>query len=172
MVRANSVCLPVRFPSGIVGELLAKDKNTVQRRAQFVRHVGQEFGLVFRSQRKLRCLLFERAASLFDFLVLSFDFDVAFGELLGLLFELLVGLLQFALLRLQFAGELLRLFEQTFGLHRCFDGVEHDADTGGQLLEEHRLQRGELGDRSEFDDGLDLIFEENRQHNDVARQRP
>ena len=72
-------------------------------------------------------------------LVLSFDFHVAFGELLSLLLELFVGLLQFALLRLQFARELLRLLEQTFGLHRCLNRIEHDADAGSQLLEEHRL---------------------------------
>ena len=140
MVRANSDLLAREVAVGVVGQLLAENKNTVQRRAQLVRHVGEEFGLVLRGQRELRRLFFERAARLFDFLVLPFDFDVAFGELLRLLFELLVGLLQFALLRLQFAGKLLRLLEQTFGLHRRFDGVEHDADAGGQLLEEHRLQ--------------------------------
>ena len=132
----------------VVGELLAKDKNTVQRRTQFVRHIGQEFGLVFRSQRKLRCLLFERMACLFDFLVLSFDFDVAFGELLGLLFELLVGLLQFTFCVCSSPASCCDCLEQTFSLHRRFDGVEHDADAGDQLLEEHRLQRGELGDQT------------------------
>ena len=144
MVRANSVCFAGEIAVRVVGELLAEDQDAVQRRAQLVRHVGEEFGLVFRGQRELGRLFFERAARLFDFLVLSFDFDVSLGELLRLLLELLVGLLQFALLRLQFAGELLRLLEQAFGLHRGFDRVEHDADAGGQLLEEHRLQRGEL----------------------------
>ena len=57
-------------------------------------------------------LFLERAARLLDFLVLAFDLDVAFGELLGLLLELLVGLLQFALPRLQLGGELLRLLQQ------------------------------------------------------------
>jgi hypothetical protein len=69
-----------------------------------VRHVGQEFRLVFRGERKLGRLLFQRAPGLLDFLVLPFHLDVAFGELLGLQFELLVGLLQFALLGLKFAG--------------------------------------------------------------------
>ena len=36
-----------------------------------------------------------RAASLLDFLVLAFDFDVAFRELLRFLLQLIVGLLQF-----------------------------------------------------------------------------
>jgi hypothetical protein len=101
MVRANSVCVR------IVGELLAKNEDAVQRRAQLVRHVGQEFRLIFRGERELRCFLLECATRLLDFLVLSFDFDVTLGELLGFLLQLLIGLLQFALLRLQFAGELL-----------------------------------------------------------------
>ncbi len=114
----------------IVGELLAEDQDRVERRAQLVRHVGQEFRLVLRGQRQLGRLFFQRAAGLLDFLVLALDFDVALGELLRLLLELLVGLLQFPLLRLQFAGELLRLLEQAFGLHRRFDRIEHDADRG------------------------------------------
>ena len=40
--------------------------------------------------------LFERAARLLDFLVLALHLDVPLGELLGLLLELLVGLLQFS----------------------------------------------------------------------------
>ena len=93
-----------------------------------MRHVGQEFGFVLRGQRKLGGLFLELAAGLLDFLILAFHLDVAFGKLLRFLLELLVGLLQLGLLRLQFAGELLRLLEQAFGLHRRFDRVEHDAD--------------------------------------------
>ena len=114
----------------VIGELLAEDQDRVQRRAQLVRHVGEEFRLVFRGQRELGGLFFQRAAGLLDFLVLALHFDVALGELLGLLFELLVGLLQLLLLGLQFAGELLRLLEEAFRLHRGFDRVEHDADAG------------------------------------------
>ena len=125
----------------VVAELLAEDQDAVERRAQLVRHVGEEFGLVLRGQRKLGRLFLQRAARLLDFLVLALHFDVAFGELLRLLLELLVGLLQLVLLRLQFAGELLRLLEQAFGLHRRLDAVEHDADAVGQLLEEGRSAR-------------------------------
>ena len=84
----------------IFGQLLAEDQDRIQRRAQLVRHVGQELGLVLRSQRQLGRLFFQRAAGLLDFLILALDFNVALGELLGLLLELLVGLLQFPLLRL------------------------------------------------------------------------
>ena len=156
----------------IFGELLAEDQDAVQRRAQLVRHVGQEFRLVFRGQRKLGRLLFQRAARLLDFLVLALDFDVALGELLGLLFELLVGLLQFLLLGLKLAGELLRLLQQAFGLHRRLDAVEHDADAVGQLFEEGDLRGGEGGDRGQLDHGLDLVFEQDRKHDQILRQHP
>ncbi len=153
----------------VVAELLAENEDRVQRRAQLVRHVGEEFRLVLGGERELGGLFFQRAAGLLDFLVLALDFDVLLGELLRLLFELLVGLLQLPLLGLQFAGELLRLRQQAFGLHRRFDGVEHDADRVGQLLEEHRLQGGELRHRGKLDHRLDLVFEQHRQHDDVAR---
>ena len=154
----------------IVGELLAENEDRIERRAQLVRHVGKEFRLVLRGERKLGRLFFQSAARLLDFLVLALDFDIALGELLRLLLELFVGLLQFALLRLQFAGELLRLLEQTFGLHRRLDRVEHDADRCRQLLKKHRLQRGEFVDRGELDHGFHLALEQNRQHDIVARR--
>ena len=153
----------------IVGQLLAEDQDRIQRRAQLVRHIGQEFRLVLGRERELGGLFFQRAAGLLDFLVLAFHLDVALGELLRLLFELLVGLLQLLLLRLQFAGELLRLLEQAFGLHRRFDRIEHDADRGGQLFEEHGLQRGEFLNRGQLDHRLDLVLEQHRQHDIVAR---
>ena len=143
MVRANSTCLGVRLPSGLSAELLAQNQNAVQRRAQLVRHVGQEFGLVLGGQRQFLGLFFQRAASLFDFLVLAFHFDVLFGQLLRFLRQLFVGLLQLFLLRLQLGRELLRLLQQAFGLHRGFNTVQHDADAGGKLFEERQVRSGE-----------------------------
>ncbi len=143
MVRANSTCLGVRLPSGLSAELLAEDQNAVERRAQLVRHVGQEFGLVLGGERQFLGLLFQRAAGLLDFLVLALDFDVLLGELLRFLRQLLVGLLQLFLLRLQLGGQLLRLLQQAFGLHGGFNAVEHDADAGGELLEEGQVRGGE-----------------------------
>jgi hypothetical protein len=40
----------------------------------------------------------------------------------------------------QLGGELLRLHQQTLGLHRRLDAVEHDADAGGELLEEGKVR--------------------------------
>ena len=154
---------------GIFAELLAQHQNAVQRRAQLVRHVGQEFRLVLGSERQFFCLLFQRAPRLLDFLVLAFHFDVLFGQLLRFLRQLLVGLLQFFLLRLQFGGQLLRLLQQAFRLHRGFNTVQHDADAGGELLQECQVRRGERIQRRQFDHRLHPIFEQHRQHDDVAR---
>ncbi len=142
MVRANSTCLALQVAVRVVGELLAEDQDAVQRRAQLVRHVGQELRLVLRGQRQLAGLLLQRAAGLLDFLVLALDFDVALGELLGLLLELLVGLLQLALLRLQLAGELLRLLAA--GLRSAWSPrslLSTMPMLVGQLLQERHLQR-------------------------------
>ena len=105
-------------------------------------------------------------------MVLALDLDVAFGELLSLLLELFVGLLQFLLLGLQFARELLRLFQQALGLHRRFNAVEHDADAVGELFEKGHLRGRERADGRKLDDGLDLIFEKDRKHHQILRSDP
>ena len=127
--------------AGVLGELLAEDQDRVERRAQLVRHVREELGLVLRGERQLGGLLLQRAAGLLDFLVLALDLGVLLGELLGLRRQLLVGLLQLGLPRLQLDGELLRLLQQVLGPHRRFDGVEHDADRLRELLEEGEVRR-------------------------------
>ena len=93
--------------ASIFRELLAQDQHGIQRGAQFVGHVGQELGLVFGREGEFRGLFLQGAAGLFHLLVLTLDFGILIGELLGLLGQLLVGLLQFLLLRLQFDGQLL-----------------------------------------------------------------
>ena len=154
---------------GVVRELLAQDQDAVERRAQLMRHVRQKFRLVLRGQRELGRLLFERASRLLDLLVLAFDLGVLLGELLRLLLQLFVRQLQLLLLRLQFRRQLLRLLEQPFGLHRRFDAVEHDADSGGELLEKGLLQVGEWRDRREFDHRLHLTLEQNGQNDQIGR---
>ena len=156
---------------GVVRELLAQNQNAVERRAQFVRHVGQEFRLVLRSERQFLGFFFHRAARLLDFLVLAFHFHVLFGELLRFLRQLLVGLLQFGLLRLQFGGQLLRLLQQAFRLHRGLNAVQHDADAGSQLLQKRQMRCREDAERSQLDHRFHAILEKNRQHDHVARHR-
>ena len=119
---------------GILGQLLAEDEDRIERRAQFMRHVRQEFGFVFRRQGQFRCLFFERPTGKFDFLVLALDFDILVRQLLGFLSELFVGLLQLFLLALQIVRELLGLLEQRLGLHRGLDTVEHDSDIARRQL--------------------------------------
>ena len=83
--------------------------------------------------------------------------------------KLLVGLLQLFLLRLQLGRQLLRLLQQAFGLHGGLNAVEHDADAGGELLEEGQVRSGEVAERGQLDDGFHAIFEKHRQHDHVAR---
>ena len=128
---------------GVFGELLAENENGVERRAQFVRHVREELGLVLRGEGELRRLLLERAAGLLDFFVLALDLDVLFGELLGLRGQLLVGLLQLRLPRLEFGRQLLGLLEEVLRAHRGLDRVEHDADRLRELVEERQMRRRE-----------------------------
>ena len=126
--------------------------------------------LVLRGEGQLLGLFFERLAGLLDFLVLAFHFDVLMGEQPGLLLQLLVGLLQFFLPALQLLGQRLRLLEQVFGPHVGFDRVEHDADALGELIEERLVRRVEPLERGQLEHGLDLAFEHDRQHDDVHRR--
>ena len=156
----------------IFGQLLAEDENRVQRRAQLVRHVGEELGLVLRRQRQFRGLLLERPPRLLDLVVLALDLDVLLRQLLRLERQLFVGLLQLGLPRLQLQRQLLRLLQQVLGAHRGFDGVEHDADRLRQLLQEREVRGGEGLQRRQLDDRLRLALEEHRQHDDVLRAWP
>ena len=85
----------------ICAELLGQDQDAVERRAQLVGHVGQEFGLVLRGQRQFSSFFLQGVPRLLDFSVLTLHFGVLLGELLGLLRQFLVGLLQLLLLHLQ-----------------------------------------------------------------------
>ena len=71
IVLANSVCLWRQVAVGVPGELVGEDQQAVQRRAQLVRHVGEELRLVLGRQRELPRLLLEREAGLLDLLVLA-----------------------------------------------------------------------------------------------------
>ena len=128
---------------GVLGELIGEDEQAVERRPQLVRHVRQELGLVLGGEGELLGLLFQRLAGLFDFAVLAFHFLVLVGQQAGLFLQFLVGLLQFFLPGLQLLGQRLRLLEQVFRAHVGFDRVEHDADRFGELIEERLVRRVE-----------------------------
>ena len=168
--RLGELDLPAgQVALGVLRQLVRQDQQRVERRAQLVRHVREELGLVLRSQRELLGLFFQRLAGLFDFLVLPFHFDVLLGQQLGLVFQLGVGLLELFLLALQLAGERLGLLEQVLGTHVRFDRVEHDADRFGELVEERLVRRVEPVEAGQLDDRLHLAFEHDGQHDDVQR---
>ena len=83
--------------------------------------------------------------------------------------QLLVRLLQLALLSLKFRRQLLRLLQQRFGLHRRLDTVQHDTDARRQLLEKREVRGREPIQRGEFDDRLNAILKEHREYNHVPR---
>src|SRR5262249_37742065 len=64
-------------------------------------------------------------------------------------------------------GERGRLLEQLLGARAGRDGVEHDADRLGELVEEGEVDVAEAIERGELDDRLDLALEDDRQHDDV-----
>ena len=171
IVLANSTCFGGEVALGVLRELIREDEQAVERRAQLVRHVREELGLVLRGERELLGLLLERLAGLLDLAVLALDLDVLLGEQARLFAELLVRLLQLFLLALQLPRERLRLLEQLLGAHVRLDRVEHDADRLGELIEERLVRRAEPLERRELEDGLHLAFEEDGQDDDVERRR-
>ena len=56
-----------------------------------------------------------------------------------------MDLAQLLLLALQLPGQRLGLLEQLLGPHAGGDGVEHDADALGELVEEGQVDLGEAG---------------------------
>ena len=67
--------------------------------------------------------------------------------------------------------ERLRLLQQLLGPHVGGDGVEHDADALGELLQEGEPDLVELVEGGELEHRLDLALEQHRQHDDVPRRR-
>ncbi len=117
----------------VVCEQPGQDQRRVERRPQFVAHVGEEFALVairpFQVRRSLDevvlgvgqilllhlqdlCLFLELGIDLLELGLLRFQANLRFTEDSTLFFELLVTDAQLLLLRLQFFRLLLRLGEQ------------------------------------------------------------
>ena len=127
---------------GVIGEKFGQNQHRIERRAQFVAHVGEKFRFIFAGNRELLGFFFQIGARQFDFLVFLLDFGVlnrqkraALFQFLGLSFEFDIGAAQLVLLRLQllrlrlqFLRERLGLFEQLFGSHVRLNHVQNDAD--------------------------------------------
>ena len=168
--RLRELDLLVRHVAvGVVGQLLGKNQQRVERRAQLVGHVCQELRLVFGRKRELLGLLFELLPRFVDLARAPFDFFVPLLQEPRTFFQLVVGLLQLHLLALQLVGQRLRLLEQLFGPHRCADRVQDDADRFGQLIEELQLRLVKPLGRRQLDDGFDLAFKQHRQYDQRER---
>jgi len=162
--------LAAQVTVGVLAELVGEDQQAVERRAQLVRHVGEELRLVLRGERELLGLLLERLARLLDLLVLALDFLVLVREQPGLLLELLIGLLELLLPALELLRERLRLLEEVLGPRVRFDRVDDDPDAFGQLIEERFVRRAEALERRELENALHLPFENHRKNEDVLRR--
>ena len=155
--------LRVEVALGVARELVGEDEQVVERRPQLVRHVGEELGLVLRGEGELRRLLLERLARLLDLAVLALHLLVLVRQQPRLVLQLLVGLPQLL-------GERLRLLEQVLGAGVGLDGVDHDADRLGELVEEGLVRRVEALERGELDHAAHLALEDHRQHQHVGRR--
>ena len=126
----------------------------------------------------LRLLLGEKLGALGELLVgllqlalLLLQELLGFLQRLGLRFQPLVGFGELLLLALQLLGQRLRLLEQLLGAHAGNDRVEHDADRFAELIEEGELDVGEAVEGRELDDRLHLALEDDRLHDDVLGRR-
>jgi hypothetical protein len=154
----------------VAGELVGEDEQRVERRAQLVRHVREELGLVLRREGELPRLLFQRLAGLLHLAVLALHLLVLVGQQPRLLLQLLVRRLQFLLAALQLLREGLRLREEVFRPRVRLDRVDHDADRFRQLVEERLVDVAEALERGELEHAAHLAFEHHREHEDVARR--
>ena len=64
----------------VARQLAREDQQAVERRAQLVRHVREELGLVLRRDRELLGLLLDQALGPLDLLVLALDLGVLLGQ--------------------------------------------------------------------------------------------
>ena len=148
-----------------------QNQQIVERRAQLVAHVGQEFALVLGSQRQLFGLLFQRLLGLlhFRFLVSTSVFcsasSWAFSCSSALVF------CNWKLLALQLFGQRLALLQQLLGPHGGANRVQHDADGLRELIEKRQVNIAELAERGQLDGRLYVAFEQHRQHHDADRSR-
>ncbi len=177
----------------VLRQQLGQDQRTVQRRAQLVGHVGEEFGLVLARTLQLLGARLQLVLGLEQFVVLAVQRLGALGQLLvgllqfrllgfqvglgllehaGLLFELFVGGFQLFLLHLQLFVQLLGLgqhFLQALPVASAFDGDTEVATDPLQHLFVTLLQRPQ---EAQLQHAVDLpVIAAGHQHG-TARQAP
>src|SRR5580700_8709044 len=161
----------------VLGQQLGEDEQAVQRRAQLVRHVREEVGLVPRRDSQLLGAFLQGLPCLLDLAVLHLDRAVLLGEQRGLLLELRVGPAQLGLLALQLDGALLKLrgeplrpAEQRLGPGACHDRVDRHPDGPDELVEEREVDVAEPGQRRDLQHAEHLVLEQDRQHRHAHRR--
>ena len=183
----------------VLGQDLRENQQTVERRPELVRHVGQELRLVLGDEGELLGLFLQRHLGLLHFLVLRstsafwLDSSCAFSSSSALVCcsssccfrssssdfwservccssRLLVSV-RASCCALEALGERLGLLEQLLGPHVGGDRVEHDADTLRQLVQEGEPDLVEPVEGRELDHGFDLALEQHRQDHDAPRRR-
>ena len=100
-----------------------------------------DFGLLLGQQPRF---LLQLGVGLLQLLLLALEQFFGSLQRVGLLFQALVGLGELFLLALQFFGQRLGLLQQFFGPHGGRDGIQHDADGLGELVEEREVDVAEL----------------------------
>jgi hypothetical protein len=158
MLRENSTCLPDRLPGAFSASCWLRIRIELSGVRSSCDMLARNSDLYFdvRASSAACSSRARRACSTSAFLRSTSAFCSA--EQLGLVAQLLVGLLQLALARLQLDRELLRLRQQALGPHRRLDRVEHGADALRQQVEKGERAEAELLQRRELDDGLGLAL--------------
>ena len=163
MVSANLTCFGVRLLVGFSASICARISRLLSGVRSSWLMLARNSLLYLEVSDKLLGLLFQRLLGLLDFAVLGFDFGLLLGQQLRLFLQLGVGLLQLL-------GQRLALLQQLLGPHGGRDGVQHDADALRELIEERQVDVAELLERGQLDHRLDFAFEQHRQHHDAQRR--
>ena len=163
MVSANLICLGLRFPSVL-------SASTRARISRLLSGVRSSCDMLARNsllylEVSASCSAFSSSAclacSISRFLASTSVFCSASS--LRFFLQLRVGLLQLF-------GQRLALLQQLLGTHRRRDGVQHDADTFRELIEERDVNLGELLEGGQLHHGLHFAFEQHRQNDDGHRR--
>ncbi|MNS27817.1 hypothetical protein D3C72_597770 [compost metagenome] len=177
---------------------LGQDQRTVERRAQLVGHVGEEFGLVLARTLQFQRALFELDLRLIEFGVLQVHGVALLSQHLCLLGELFVGLLQLHLLGFQvrlgllehprlffelLVGGLelfllhLQLFIELLGFGQHFlqalaiaCGLDGRADVAGNQFQQRDIAVIQRTQETQLDHTIDPVVVAGRYHQHTARQ--
>ena len=142
-------------PSPLYGEHPRQGEHRVERRAQFVAHVGEELALQSGRLLQLLFLPVQHPVSAGELVRLVGEFGGLLQEFFGLLGEL-------GVLHGEFGSELSHVLP---GQHPG----EPRTDGEPRLFQEVVAPRGEGAFRGERDEGPDLVVEGDRQRHDVGR---